>query len=76
MAEASAAVGKVWTVGQQFSVQATAVLITVAYAAIVSIVLLQLVQKTVGFRLDTADEMSGMDHSLHGEHGYGLLNPN
>jgi Amt family ammonium transporter len=76
MAEASTAIGKVWTVGQQFGVQSTAVLITVVYAAAVSIVLLQLVQKTVGFRLETADEMSGMDHSLHGEHGYGLLNPN
>ncbi|MFA6599745.1 MAG: ammonium transporter [Candidatus Omnitrophota bacterium] len=76
MAEARAAAGGVWTVGQQFGVQASAVLITVAYAAAVSIVLLVLIQKTVGFKLDKASEMSGMDHSLHREQGYGLLNPN
>ena len=27
-------------------------------------------------RLTAEDEMAGMDHSLHGEHGYGLINPN
>ena len=27
-------------------------------------------------RLGTTGEMAGMDHELHGEHGYGLLNLN
>lgn len=76
MEEARAAAGGVWTVWQQLGVQGTAVLITVVYAALVSYGLVILTQKTVGFRLGKEQEMSGMDHSLHGEHGYGLLNPN
>lgn len=76
MEEARAAAGGTWTVWQQLSVQGTAVLITVCYAAMVSYGVVVLVQKLTGFRLDKEQEMSGMDHSLHGEHGYGLLNPN
>jgi Amt family ammonium transporter len=76
MQEARQAAGGVWTLWQQLGVQSTAVLVTVVYSCAVSILLLWMIQKTVGFRLDTAHEMSGMDHSLHGEHGYGLLNPN
>jgi Amt family ammonium transporter len=74
-AEALAAhFGPNWSVMHQFFVQATAVAIAVAYAAAVSIVLVVLVEKTLGFRLDTVRENAGMDHSLHGEHGYGLIN--
>ncbi|MCE1274480.1 MAG: ammonia channel protein, partial [Chlorobiales bacterium] len=74
--DAAAKVGGSWTMWQQLSVQATAVGITVAYAAVVSLVLLFIVEKTVGFRLKENDEMSGLDHSMHGEQGYGLINPN
>jgi Amt family ammonium transporter len=35
-----------------------------------------LVNKLVGFKIEDQDELAGMDHSLHGEHGYGLLNLN
>jgi Amt family ammonium transporter len=34
------------------------------------------VEKTVGLRLSETDEQSGMDHSIHGERGYGLNNLN
>lgn len=74
--DAAAKVGGSWTMWQQLGVQATAVGITVAYAAVVSLVLLFIVEKTVGFRLKENDEMSGLDHSMHGEQGYGLINPN
>jgi hypothetical protein len=30
----------------------------------------------MGFRLDEKDEMAGMDHSLHSERGYGMLDLN
>ena len=40
------------------------------------IVLLVLVQKIAGLRMDPRRESAGMDHSLHGEAGYGLLNLN
>lgn len=76
MADAAAKVGGTWTVWQQLGVQATAVGITVAYAAVVSLVLLFIVEKTIGLRVKENDEMSGLDHSMHGEQGYGLINPN
>ena len=49
---------------------------TIVYSAIATIVLIVLVQKTVDLRLPEHEEMAGMDHSLHGELGYGLLNVN
>ncbi|NTV82409.1 ammonium transporter [Chlorobaculum thiosulfatiphilum] len=76
MAEAAAKVGGSWTVWQQLGVQATAVGITVVYAAVVSLVILFIVEKTIGLRVKENDEMSGLDHSMHGEQGYGLINPN
>ena len=66
--------GPNWSVGHQFLVQCTAVGIAIAYAATLSIVLVIAVDKTVGFRLDPVRESAGMDHALHGEHGYGLIN--
>ena len=76
MADAATKVGGTWTVWQQLGVQATAVGITVAYSAVVSLVLLFIVEKTIGLRVKENDEMSGLDHSMHGEQGYGLINPN
>jgi len=76
MADAALAAGGSWTVWQQFGVQAAAVLVTIVYAAIVTIVLLVFVEKAIGFRLKETDEMTGLDQSLHGEHGYGLINLN
>ncbi|NTU67920.1 MAG: ammonium transporter [Chlorobiaceae bacterium] len=76
MAEAAGKVAGGWTVMQQLGVQATAVGITVAYASVVSLILLFIVEKTIGLRIGENDEMSGLDHSMHGEQGYGLINPN
>ena len=76
MEEAATLAGGSWTTWQQLGVQVTAVMITIAYATVFSFALLVLVQKTVGFRLKEEDEKAGMDHSIHGEHGYGLLNLN
>ncbi|HEY1686171.1 MAG TPA: ammonium transporter [Tepidisphaeraceae bacterium] len=67
-------VGPSWSVMHQFGVQASAVGIAIAYAAVASIILVVLVEKTFGFRLDPVRESAGMDHALHGEHGYGLMN--
>jgi Amt family ammonium transporter len=76
MADAAVAAGGTWTVWQQFGIQAAAVGITIVYAAVVTIVLVVLIDKVLGFRMKEEDEMSGLDHSVHGEHGYGLINPN
>jgi ammonium transporter, Amt family len=61
---------------QQLAVQALGVAVTIGYAAAVTIVLVVVVQKVFGLRLGATGEMAGMDHELHGEHGYGLLNLN
>ena len=60
----------------QLGVQVFSVAVTTGYAAVLTIVLIVAVQKVFGLRLGTKGEMAGMDHELHGEHGYGLLNLN
>ena len=66
--------GPNWSVMHQFGVQVSAVAIAILYSAILSFVLVIIVEKTLGFRLDPVRESAGMDHALHGEHGYGLMN--
>lgn len=56
--------------------QVEGMLVSIGYSAVATLALLVLVEKTVGLRLSDADESAGMDHTLHGEHGYGLLNLN
>jgi Amt family ammonium transporter len=60
----------------QLPIQVLGVVVTIVYAAVVTIVLLVVIQKVFGLRLGTTAEMAGMDHELHGEQGYGLLNLN
>jgi ammonium transporter, Amt family len=74
MEKAAELAGGSWTTMQQLGVQATGVAITIVYSAAVTLGLLWIVSKTVGFRLNEKSEMSGLDQSLHGEHGYGLIN--
>ena len=73
MAEAAQKAGGAWTVWNQLSVQAAGIGITIVYAALLTWLLVWLINKVLGFRLDEQDEMIGMDQSLHGEQGYGLL---
>jgi len=65
-----------WTVGGQLMTQMLGLAVTIALAAVATIVICVLTEKTVGFRLPEKKEMAGLDHSLHGESGYGLLNLN
>jgi Amt family ammonium transporter len=67
--------GGTWTVMQQLGVQVVAVLISIVYAAVVTLVILILVNKLFGLRSPVKLEMQGLDASYHGEHGYGMLNP-
>ena len=60
----------------QLLVQCEGVVVTIIGAGVLTLLLIVLVDKTVGLRLQSADESAGMDHALHGEHGYGLLNLN
>jgi len=75
MENAAAAAGGSWTVWQQFGVQATAVIIAIAYSAILTLGIIFVVNKLVGFRASTEAEMQGLDHTYHGEQAYGMLNP-
>jgi Amt family ammonium transporter len=60
----------------QFWYQLKGVLLSITVSAVGTLALLYLVDKTVGLRASSDDERAGMDHSMHGEHGYGFLNPN
>ncbi len=63
-----------WTAFDQLRVQLTGIGVTIALAVTATIIICLLVEKTVGFRMSVKREMAGMDHELHGEHGYGMLN--
>ena len=76
MEEAAAAAGGSWTIWQQLGVQVVAVGIAILYAAVVSLILIFVVDKIFKFRSTDKDEMAGLDRSYHGERGYGLINPN
>ncbi|MEE9368317.1 MAG: ammonium transporter [Pontiella sp.] len=60
----------------QLWVQIEGCLVSFGYSAIMTLILIFIVDKTVGFRLSESDEKAGMDHSLHSERGYGMLNLN
>ena len=64
------------SLGTQFWYQLEGVLVSLGYSAAVTLILLVIVEKTVGFRLKESGEKAGMDYSLHGEHGYGMNNLN
>jgi len=73
MKDAASAAGGSWTVINQLIVQLTGIGVTIALAAIGTLVIYFVVEKTVGFRIDEQSELEGLDQSLHGEHGYGLV---
>ena len=62
-----------WNAWDQFMVQLTGLGATIALAAIGTFIIYFIVEKTVGFRIDEASEIEGLDQSLHGEQGYGLV---
>lgn len=76
IAEAEAVSNGAWSVWLQLGVQTAAVSIAIAYAVIGTIVILFIVDKVVGIRSKTSDELQGLDYAYHGERGYGMLNPN
>jgi ammonium transporter, Amt family len=54
----------------QFSRQLLAVLVTMVFSAVITFVLLKVVQWLVGLRVDQEDESLGLDLSQHGESAY------
>ncbi|MDO9255897.1 MAG: ammonium transporter [Bacteroidales bacterium] len=76
MQEAAVAAGGSWTVWNQLGIQAIAVGIAVVYAAVMTFVIIYLLNKVVPFKSTEEEEMAGLDRSYHGERGYGMLNAN
>jgi Amt family ammonium transporter len=75
MKEAAAAHGGLWSVWNQFGVQALAVVIAIAFSAVMTFIIIFLLNKVIRFKSTEDDEMAGLDRSYHGERGYGMLNP-
>jgi ammonium transporter, Amt family len=75
MADAASAAGGSWTIMNQLGVQALAVSIAVAYSAIMTYLIIIVLNKFVKFKSTEDEEMAGLDRSYHGERGYGMLNP-
>jgi ammonium transporter, Amt family len=75
MAEAASAAGGSWSVWNQLGIQSLAVIIAIAYAAVMTYVIIFALDKVVKFKSSEDDEMAGLDRSYHGERGYGMLNP-
>ena len=65
-----------WGIGNQLLVQIKAVGATILFAAVMTLVIGFIVEKTIGLRPKESDEKEGLDHSLHSERGYGLNNLN
>jgi ammonium transporter, Amt family len=57
---------------RQFGVQALAATTAVVFSFIMTTIILLVLKKTVGLRVETEDEIQGLDQSLHGETGYSL----
>jgi Amt family ammonium transporter len=76
MEEAAALAGGAWSIWQQLGVQIIAVLIAIVYAGVCTLIILFLLNKVIKIRSKPNAEMQGLDSAYHGEHGYGILNPN
>ena len=76
MADAASIAGGSWSVWQQLGIQVFAVIIAIGYAVVGTLLLVFLIDKIFGLKSTPEEEMQGLDHSYHGERGYGMLNPN
>ncbi|MGJ8525676.1 Ammonia channel [Halomonadaceae bacterium LMG 33818] len=64
--------GDVTHIGLQLWIQFKGVLFTVIYTAIVSFIILKVIDKTLGLRVTEEEENIGLDLSQHNERGYNL----
>jgi Amt family ammonium transporter len=64
--------GEVENIGPQLWIQFKGVLFTVVYTAIVTFVILKVIDVVMGLRVNEEQESVGLDLSLHNERGYNL----
>jgi len=60
------------SIGGQLFVQATGVAATFAYTAVMTFIILKLVDMMIGLRIGADEENEGLDLALHDERGYNL----
>lgn len=56
--------------GNLLTAQAVAAGLSIAYAAVITFVLLKLLDLTMGLRVSQQEEVQGLDYTQHGEEGY------
>ena len=61
------------SIGQQIYIQAVAIIVTIAWSAIFSFLILKILEKSIGLRVSSDEEMQGLDIVLHEETGYHSL---
>ena len=60
------------SIGSQLGVQATGVIATIAYTAVVTFIILKVTDMLVGNRIEEDEEVEGLDLVSHNERGYDL----
>jgi Amt family ammonium transporter len=75
MQSASVSANGSWSCFNQLFIQLLGMGATIALAVTGTAIIVFVVEKTIGFRIDEQKEIEGLDQSLHGEHGYGLVYP-
>jgi ammonium transporter, Amt family len=58
------------SVGTQLWTQIAGILVTLIWAAVISYIILKVIEKTMGLRVSLEDETEGLDITSHGERGY------
>jgi Amt family ammonium transporter len=61
---------------EQLWFQVEGLAIASGYSAVITFALIEFLRRSMRMRLDDNEQRSGMDHVLHREHGYGMLNLN
>jgi len=75
MINAAASAKGAWSCWNQLTIQLLGMGATIVLAIVGTGIIVFMVEKTLGFRIDEESEIVGLDQSLHGEHGYGLAHP-
>jgi len=75
MQSAASSINGSWFYFNQLTIQLLGMVATIVLAAVGTVIIVFVVEKTLGFRIDEQKEIEGLDQSLHGEHGYGLVYP-
>ncbi len=60
------------TMGSQVGVQLVGIVSTAVYTALITFIIVKIVNAIIGFRVNEEDETSGLDIVLHDERGYDL----